>query len=351
MTLVFSAKAPQPDRSQPRRTTKRPALVLGKTKRTILLLLARHVFLRADQICAIAFGRSLSFIRQHLRELRDAGWVVHQPYLRDSDIGKAPHIYTLDTPAWEWVRHLGVPTPIRFRPSEEIGKPSPHTMAISDFGVALERFCRAHPLIHIAQYRHERVLPYATVQFPTGTSRRVRPDAWVQLAIDRPDGIKQRCYVLEVDRSSEYQRDFREKVRALLFYRREAYRELFGTESIAFLFTVPTAHRRDLVHAYIEAEIADHEKLMGKKVRPDLFWITATDPREVDTALFTAPVWVHPFGSGTVSLLDLNLPASGGREDAFTANFLGEHGMLRFYQSLGERPPGTALETDIGEIT
>ncbi len=60
-------------------------------------------------------------------------------------------------------------------------------------------------------------------------------------------------------------------------------------------------------------------------------------------------VWVS--GLGCVGRGDRNLPASGGREDAFTANFLGEHGMLRFYQSLGERPPGTALETDIGEIT
>lgn len=303
-------KTPIPVPARPGRGTTPSSLVLGKTKRTILYLLGRHVFLRADQICAMAFGNSLPFIRTNLRELRAAGWVVHQPYLHDNAIGKAPYIYTLDSPAWSWVQDLGLPIPVRFRPSEEIGKPSPHTMAISDFGVALERFCRAHSLVDIAQYRHERVLPYATVHFPNGTSRRVRPDAWVQLAIARPDGLKQRCYVLETDRASEFQTDFREKIRALLFYRREAYVQLFGTQSIAYLFTVPSAHRRELVRTYIEAEIADHEQLVGKKVRPDLFWITEADPRELDKAFFTEPLWVHPFVSEAVPLIDLPLPAA-----------------------------------------
>jgi hypothetical protein len=351
MPVVFSAESPPlPNSPRRRRKAASPPLVLGKTKRTILLLLARHLFLRADQICAIAFGKSLPFIRMHLRELSAAGWILHAPYLRDSDLGKAPHIYTLHTPGWEWVQQLGVPIPLRFRPSEEIGKPSPHTMAISEFGVALERFCRTHPLVQIAQYRHERVLPYAKVSLPNGTTRRVRPDAWVQLAIQRPEGMKQRAFVYEADRQSEYQTDFREKIRALLFYRREAYRQLFATESIAFLFTVPSAHRRNLVRAYIEAEIAEHEKLVGKKVRPDLFWITDADPRALDTALFTEPVWVHPFASNAVALLDTELPAPGAREDAFNAAFLGAHGMLRFYQNINERPPVTSLETDIDEV-
>src|SRR4051812_29894086 len=253
MMPVFSAKprksvAPKPRRPRPTTTkTSSTPLVLGKTKRTILQLLARHLFLRADQLCAIAFGESLPFIRRNLRELHAAGWLLRAPYLRDSDMGKAPYVYTLDTPAWEWVAQLGLPTPVRFRPSEEIGKASPHTMDISDFGVALERSCRGNAFVHIAQYRHERVLPFTPVRLPNGTIRRLRPDAWVQLAISRPEGLKQRAWVLECDLASEYQSAFREKIQALLAWRTHGYRQQFGTESIAILFTVPTAHRKALV--------------------------------------------------------------------------------------------------------
>lgn len=353
MIPIFSAKSATSTPAKSRRTRPKAGttpLVLGKTKRTILLLLARHLFLRADQLCTIAFGRSLPFIQANLRELHAAGWVLRAPYLRDSDVGKAPYVYTLNTPAWEWVAEQGLPTPERFRPSEEIGKASPHTMDISAFGVALEHFCRSTPSVQIAQYRHERVLPFTPVRLPNGTSRRLRPDAWMQLAIARPEGIKQRCFVYEADRSSEYQKDFREKIQALLAYRKDAYRQQFGTESIAILFTVPTPHRHTLVRAYIEAEITAHETLGGKPVRPDLFWITEADPRQLDAALFTTPVWSHPFHKERVALLDPGISAAGGHEDAFSAHFLGEHGMLRFYQNLNERPPMTSLETDLEEI-
>jgi hypothetical protein len=342
--------AAQPDRAAARRRRPpAPALVLGKPKRTILLLLARYVFLRADQICAAAFGRSHAFVQAHLRELTAAGWLLRAPYLRDSDLGKAPYVYTLAAPAWDWIGQQGLPVPERFRPSEEIGKVSPHTMEIAAFGVALERFCRRSAVLRIAQFRHERVLPATPIRLADGSTPRVRPDAWVQLAIERPEGIKQRCWVLEIDRASEYQVAFREKIRRLLAYRKEPYRQQFGTESIAILFTVPTAHRRDLVRGYIEAEIAAHERTTGTKVRPDLFWITDADPREADTDLFLAPCWVQPFRGATAALLAPSGPA-GEREHAFTPGFLGEHGMLRFYQSLGERPPATSLETGIEEI-
>ena len=350
MIPIYPAQASH-STTRRRRITTAPPLLLGKTKRTILLLLARYVFLRADQLCAAAFGKSLPFIQAHLRELIAAEWLLRAPYLRESDIGKAPYVYTLNTLAWEWVGQQGLPTPERFRPSEEIGKVSPHTMEIAAFGVALERSCRRNAAVRIAQFRHERVVPATPVRLANGTTRRVRPDAWVQLAISRPEGIKQRCWVLEVDRASEYQVAFREKIRHLLAYRKEPYRQQFGTESIAILFTVPTAHRRKLVTSYIEAEIAAHERETGTKVRPDLFWITDADPREADTDLFTAPCWVHPFANAPVALLDTHAATTGsGREYAFNAGYLGEHGMLRFYQSLGERPPMTSLETGLDEI-
>lgn len=352
MIPVYSAKPPKrkPQRVSSRKPTE--PFKLGKTGRTITLLLARYLFLSANQLAAAALIQSQAHVQRELRYLLqpEHGWLLRSAYLREHDIGKAPFVYTLDAKAWEWVGQQGFPIPYRFRPSEEVGKVSPHTMAIAAFGVALERYCRRSQCVQIAQFRHERVLPWTKVSLADGTTARLRPDAWVQLAIARPDGLKQRCYVVEADRASEYQKEFRDKIQRLLAYRKEPYRAQFGTESIAFLFTAPTPHRRKLIATYIEAEIAEHEQRAGKKVRPDLFWITDVDPKEADADLFTAPCWHHPFKSNPVPLLDLSPSARpGGRETAFSANYLGEPGMLRFYQELGQRPPATALESDIDE--
>src|SRR4051812_15935332 len=200
MIPVYSAQSPQRQPTRTKAAKSREPVKLGKTRRTTTLLLARYLFLRADQLAAAALIQGQSYVQSELRYLMQHEWLLRSSYLREHDIGKAAFVYTLNTPAWEWVERQGLPIPSRFRPSEEIGKVSPHTMAISAFGVALERYCRRSSLVSIGQFRHERVLPYAKVSLPTGTSRRVRPDAWMQLAIARPDSLKQRCYVLEADR-------------------------------------------------------------------------------------------------------------------------------------------------------
>ena len=147
---------------------------------------------------------------------------------------------------------------------------------------------------------------------PDGGRRAVRPDAWAQLVLVRPGGTSQRCLLLEHDRASLYQRQLREKIRALLAYRHDAYRRLFGTESISVLFTVPTAERRAQVLAYLEAEVAAHERRTGAKVDPDLFWVSERDPRR-GADLFAAPGWFHPFRDAPRPLVDLPGPAAAAR--------------------------------------
>jgi len=348
MTLVYAAKPPQKLTVQPRKKAPKKTLVIGKTKATVMLLLGRYLFLSPDQMCTAAFGTSEPFVQNHLRDMIAADWLLRQAYLRDKNIGKAKYVYSLNTPAWEWIRDHGMPVPERFRPSEEIGKVTRHTMAISEFGVELERFCRHTPSVELAQFWHERVLSYARVTLPDGSSHRLRPDAWVQLAIAKPEGIKQRCLVIEIDRASEYQLAFRKKIRHLLHYRKEAYRQQFDTESIAILFLVPDPQRLKIVLTAIETEIRQHEQQAGKKVRPDLFWVTAAAPKIAKDQLFTGPLWYHPFQPQPVPLLDLT--SAGASEHAFNAGYIGEEGMLKFYDSIGERPPLTSLETGIDDF-
>src|SRR5215213_9485827 len=181
MPDVFTApRRNAPTKQRQTKSRKIEPIILGKTKQTILLLLARHVFLTPEMICQAAFGQSVWFIRRHLNELTEAGWVLRAAYLRETDFGKAARVYCLSSESWAWVAEHGLPTPHRFRPSEEIGKVSPHTMGISAFGVSAERYCRQTTGVELAQFWHERVIPYAVVKMLDGTSRSLRPDAWMQ---------------------------------------------------------------------------------------------------------------------------------------------------------------------------
>lgn len=114
---------------------------------------------------------------------------------------------------------------------------------------------------------------------------------------------------------------------------------------------MPTSQRRKHVLTYIEAEIRDHEQRTAKKVRPDLFWITDVNPAQADTALFTEACWFHPFQTEPVALFSEHPPISGGSQEyAFGHTYLGQEGMVRFYQQLNERPPMTSLESDLDDV-
>jgi hypothetical protein len=65
----------------------------------------------------------------------------------------------------------------------------------ASFGPALERFTRRSRNIDLLQFWHKRVLPYSKITLPTGHAHRLRIDGWTQLAIKRPEALRQRCFV------------------------------------------------------------------------------------------------------------------------------------------------------------
>jgi hypothetical protein len=137
-----------------------------------------------------------------------------------------------------------------------------------------------------------------------------------------------------------------------LYYRQEAYRRQFATQSIAILFPVPTEHRRRLVLSYLEAEIRAYEARMGTNVRRDLFWVSEADPRTAGSDYFTGACWYRPFEPDPRPLLPGETVAeeAPSSEYAFGTGMMGQEAMLRFYHDIGERPPITATETSLDEI-
>src|SRR5215212_6767329 len=91
---------------------------IGPHEHTLIILLARYVRARIDQLTRHSHSpNSLRLIRKRVNCLIDAGYVeVYRGFSQD---GRAPYVYSLSMKGWRYVEeHFGMPIPDRWRPSE-----------------------------------------------------------------------------------------------------------------------------------------------------------------------------------------------------------------------------------------
>jgi hypothetical protein len=147
------------------------------------------------------------------------------------------------------------------------------------------------PRIVIERVRHERELRRAAprVILPDGRHTTVVPDAWIDLIVtDAPMGI-----ALELDRGTEDDRQWRQKVAALVALAAGVYRDAFTTDSMTVAtLVVGDARRVATLLRWTEIELAR----LGKQHWGETFWFSAAAPDRSDpTTLYLAPRWVCPF--------------------------------------------------------
>ena len=167
-----------------------PAHRISPTEDNLITILARYVRATAEQCTRHSYSpNSLRFIRQRLTGLVEAGLVERS--LGFSQSGKPPFVYSPSMQGWRYAQeHHGLPI-----------------LAITDFCIAVERLCReAGELIRLARFTHDRFLPQTKVQLPTGKSKAIRLDSFFELRVRRESGTKQRCYLVEIDRGTHYEK-------------------------------------------------------------------------------------------------------------------------------------------------
>jgi hypothetical protein len=271
----------------------------------VLQALQRYYCLTSRQLCRLLYSRgSLTYIQSRLKSLVGAGYVERVWMPKRGPSGSSPAVYVLARRGLNHLKRLGAQIDRRHRPAER-GRLSylflAHTIELNDFLIAAEELERSLRPYKVAAVLHEHTLKRHPVHVinTSGKAAAVIPDAWLDL---RVAGTFQVCLVVELDRGTEQQRRWRQKISNLLAFADGPYQEAFGTSSLTI--TVPTtAGERRLAELlrWTEAELAAcQEESLG-----DLFIFAslfpgAEGPREV----FLTPRWYQPFRREPVALLD-----------------------------------------------
>jgi hypothetical protein len=263
------------------------------------------------------------YMQRRLKKLTDAGYVLRLRALPIPRYGQAPHVFTLAHQGRKYLTEFGVPVPKYHRPSEEkrAAENHPfmtHRLAAVDVLIAAVRLCKEHP-VTCPRMLTERELKQVAIRVdvPAGKSVfsqqsrsvAVIPDGWFQLTFDNQEPYS---IALELDRSTEDQKVWRQKVAAYAVWAAGPYREAFEATNLTIAVVCPgDQRRRDVLADWTMRELRSR----GLEELGDLFLFTASDVvRSVPKDVFFSPVWRQAANASFVSLLE---PPAVAREVFF----------------------------------
>lgn len=261
-------------------------------------------FLTVDQVTRLFFSRgSVEHVRVVLKELSDTGYLFRLKMPSSQD-GVKPYVYTLGRKGIRYLKTVaGYSEFARFRPSEEREHSYlflAHTLGVNELLLAAKQLPQQYPEYVLADFLHERVLKRMPVAVRTaeGETMGIVPDLWVDFHLR---GTDRASIVVEYDRGTVEQRQWRKKIRGLIAFADGPYTQAYGSESLTIaIVTTAGGHRAEVIRQWIEQELEKAKRYHDK----DLFLVLALMPGEIDPEVFfLSPVWVHPFDSQGVSLL------------------------------------------------
>ena len=273
----------------------------------ILRALARFHYLTAEQIRRLLYGRGvITYARKRLKALVDAKYVERLEQPHPSRTGSAANVFRLATKGYNFLEELGVPV-VRLpgeRPASYLYYR--HTLALNDTLIAAELLTRTFPQLRINRLVHERELKHTSVkvELSSGKTVGVIPDAYLQL--HEAEAIGPGFWydlVVELDMGTTDQREWRQKVEALLVYGVGPYRQALGAASITIAVLTPLGDRRATeLLSWTEDELAR----LGRQEYGAWFCVCGVDAAQVSPEeLFLAPIWRQPFQAEAIALIGL----------------------------------------------
>jgi len=272
----------------------------------ILTALATYHYLTAEQVRRLHFGAGvITYVRSRLKRLCDAKLLIRLEQPHYARTGSAPNVFRLAARGYRFLEKLHVPTT---RLPDE--KPHSylywrHTLALNDALISAELLTRSHPELTIHRLVHERDLKRSpvVVHLPNGKTRGVIPDAYLALHEAEVDGPGYWTnLVWELDMGTREQRDWREKVQALLAYGQGPYQEVLQAQSLTIAVLTPQgAKRAQELCRWTEAELTQ----LQAQAYGVWFCFAGLDPAQVPPEeLYLAPVWAQPFQQARVPLIE-----------------------------------------------
>jgi hypothetical protein len=293
-----------------------PAYVIKEADQPILIALSRFHYLTAKQVSRLLYpnlhdnGR---YAQRLTQRLVDGGYVLRLHALPMPIYGQAPHVFTLARSGREYVRGLGVSVEPYFRPSVErrMAENTPfmkHRLAAVDVLIAASMLCRDMPEVSCPHMLTERELKQGAIRVEVpplehgsdSGPRRVAviPDAWFQLSIN---GGPAMSIAFELDRATEDQKVWREKVAAYTVWSEGPYQDRFETDNLTIAVVCPDERRRATLLDWTMREL----KARHLEEFAELFLFTASSP--VDTSpsrFFFSKVWREAGSVKPISLLE-----------------------------------------------
>lgn len=305
---------------------------LTPTDEELLLTCARFQYVTVEQwVRHFGDAGKRRYLQRRSRELVDHDYLIRLYLSRPGGEGKAPSIFTLGLAGRRYVESLGVRVPQRFRRGD-LASLSPrhlaHSEDLTDVLLSFDLLARHDPRIELAELLHERFLfeqrfkVSVRVAHPvTGevrvASMEATPDAFVKVSAWVEAEQRRRVFpiVIEVDRDTEEQVVFREKIAKLYaFATSETYERVYGARSVNIAFFVQ-APRRDPSQRLAELLTWTERELGQRQLAHDAvsFSYCALDPATTPPeALLLGPSWFHPFSATPHALIDLSPATEGG---------------------------------------
>ena len=262
-------------------------------------------YLTVPQLTRLIYGtKSDHYTNEQLKKLTDAGYLFRFP-LPDSKRGNKQLIATLATKGIKHLKETGKDG-VYFRPGDT--PPSilhlQHELVLNDFLIAASLLPKVEPSITLAKLLHGWQLRHMPIKVRlNGDNISVVGDGWLDFRLQVGNDTYQSALWVELDRGSEFSKQFSRKVRALVeAVTSSAYQELFGTDIVTIAFATPVSETRmHTMRRYVNEVLAE----MGRGHDASLFYFTRL-PKELDPkTLLTAPVWQTIHGA-SVPLLDLS---------------------------------------------
>jgi Replication-relaxation len=291
-----------------------PTFLITEVDESILHALARFHYLIAAQANRLLYPNLQDdnrYMQRRLKRLVDNDYVLRLRALPMPQYGQAPHVFTLAHQGRQYTQELGIGIPTYFRPSEEKRATwnhpfMVHRLATIDVMIAADRLCREHGFV-CPQMLSERELKRGAVQVqippgPNSLTKETRtvtviPDAWFQLSLS---GSEPHSIAIELDRGTEDQKVWRQKVAAYAYWVDGPYQEAFETDNLTIATVCLTDKRAQ--------QLADwtRKELNGRSLQEvaDLFLFTAASPVTTPPAdFFFRPLW-QTVDSHSLSLLE-----------------------------------------------
>ena len=276
-------------------------------------------YVTASDIAYLLYSpKSLTYVRNLLSDLAGNADFVSRQYLYRFrmprvSVGNSERVYTLGSRGRDYLAtELGLPVEWYFRPqkTQNMGySQMTHNIILTRFLVAAQHWCQLQSAFRLARMRisYELAEQPATVVLTQEGRRRVLkviPDAW--LGFIRVSDGRRFPILLEIDRGTQYQKKFKEQIRARIEYiRSELYKRTFRAEAVMIAYVTtggdPAARATRCKTLCLWTNQVLEE--MGMNDWSSIFRFHALALDEMyTTSLFVEPVWYRPDVIKPVSL-------------------------------------------------